>query len=124
LIHKVIICGERTYREIYAKPIIRTLKSLVKAHGRDNLLIIEGGAPGVDSMVRKAAYAQGIHVAEIEALWSVRGVSAGPQRNKVMAALDPDEVIGIHVDISHSSGTADMLKLADRRKIPYRLIEP
>lgn len=120
--YKVLICGDRNWKVSYAKVIRRVIDELVAEHGTKNLLIIEGGAPGVDSLVKLAAHKANIHVAEIEALWNVRGHSAGPQRNKVMAALDPNEIIGIHDSIKESVGTAGMLKIAKRRGIPYRHI--
>jgi hypothetical protein len=120
--HVVLICGDRNWKEGYARIVKREIRSLVKAHGTKDLLLIEGGAPGVDSLVKLAGHKQNVHVAEIDALWETRGKGAGPQRNKMMAALKPDEVIAIHDNIAESVGTASMLKIAERSGIPWRLV--
>lgn len=121
-LHKVLICGDRNWTKEYARAVTKEIFALTRKHGTKNLLIIEGGAPGVDSLVKLAAQKANVHVAEVEALWSTRGNSAGPQRNEMMAALWPDEVIGIHSDISKSVGTKKMLKLAENLGIPNRLV--
>jgi len=115
--YKVLICGDRNYRSEYPKVVKRVVRGLVKKHGKD-LLLIEGGAPGVDSLVKIAGHQNDVHVAEIDALWKTRHHSAGPQRNKIMAQLEPDEVIGIHVNFDESTGTVDMLKKAEKLGIP------
>lgn len=121
-IYKVLICGDREWHKEYVYILNREIKSLVQEHGTTKLLIIEGGAPSVDSLAKIAAHKQNVHVAEIDALWKTRGGAAGPQRNKIMAALDPDEVIGIHRQIAQSVGTARMLEIAASLGIPYRLV--
>lgn len=122
LITKVLICGDRTWKPSYARIVSREVKKLAQKYGVKDLLMIEGGAPGVDTLVGLACEKQNVHCAEIKALWKTRGKSAGPQRNEIMAALEPNEVIGIHDDIDSSSGTANMLKLADSLGIKTRLI--
>lgn len=121
--YKVLICGDREWKKEYTIIVQREIKSLARAIGTDKLLIIEGGAPGVDSLAKLAAQKMNIHVAEVEALWDTRGRSAGPQRNKIMALLEPDEVIAIHSDISKSKGTVGMLAIAEVMEIPHRLVE-
>jgi hypothetical protein len=121
-IYKVLICGDRNWSEEYAYVVKREIRKLARKHGTINLLLIEGGAPGVDSLVKLAGNKANVHVAEIEALWKMRRRSAGPQRNRIMAGLKPDEVIGIHFNIEESVGTRDMLKLAKELGIPNRLV--
>lgn len=123
-LYKVVICGDRNWKMAYAHAVRRVVKDLAEEHGKVNLLLIEGGAPGVDSLVKAAGHKVGVHVAEISALWSARGLSAGPQRNKMMAALEPDEVIGIHDNFEMSVGTKGMLDLAESLGIPWWLVEP
>lgn len=118
IMHKALICGDRNYRSEYALVIKRVVRRLVKKHGTKNLLLIEGGAPGVDSMVKVAGHLANVHVAEVDALWKTRHNSAGPQRNTIMAKLEPDEVIGIHVNFDESTGTVDMLEKAEKLGIP------
>ena len=121
-LHKVLICGEREYRAGYTQIVKREIRRRVTAHGRDNLLVIEGGAPGVDTLAKLAAKKQGVHVAEVEALWDIFHKGAGPKRNKVMAALEPHEVLAIHFTIEQSVGTALMLDIAESLGIPNRLL--
>lgn len=123
LLYKIVISGDRNWYEEYVPIVRRVIFGLSEKYGTKNLLIIEGGAPGIDSMVKHIAEKSNIHVAEICALWDTRHRSAGGQRNEIMAALKPDEVICIHRDISASSGTANMFKLAKRLEIPTRLID-
>ena len=121
-IHKVLICGDRNWREEYPPVVKRVIRELVEKHGTKNLVVIEGGAPGVDTLSKIAAHKANVHVAEVEALWKIRKGGAGSQRNEIMKLLEPDEVIGIHVNFKESVGTADMLKRAKAAGIPTRKV--
>jgi hypothetical protein len=121
-LHKVIICGDREFRKEYAAPIRRVVRKLKAEHGR-RLLVIEGEAPGVDSLVRACCKREGVHCAGVAALWDHYHRSAGAQRNSVMLGLDPHEVIGIHVDFSKSVGTVGMLKIAKDAGVPTRKVK-
>lgn len=87
-------------------------------------MIIEGGATGVDSQAKYWAWSRGLHVAEVEALWSPslplahrqRSPAAGPRRNWVMLLLQPTEVIAF----PGGRGTADMIKAAGRAGVLVR----
>lgn len=120
-IYKVLICGDRNWDRSYTRILKREIRDLIDEHGTTKLLVISGGAPGVDSLAKKIAHSLNVHVAEIVPLWDKRH-GAGPQRNKMMAALQPDEVIAVHKNISESKGTASMLDIARKRGIPNRLI--
>lgn len=76
--------------------------------------VIEGGAPGADTLAREWALANNILVEEYKAEWGKYGKAAGPIRNKRM--LDegkPDVVVGFtNKDLSESRGTANMIKQA------------
>lgn len=98
--------GDRNYA--HRSAIRRELRKLIRKQGTKNLLIIEGGAPGADRMVKNECKMQDVHCATVDALWDTRHRSAGPQRNAVMLALDPDEGVGFHEDIENSKGTKDM----------------
>lgn len=113
-IYKVIICGDRKLREGYPTLVRFVIRRLVRQHGTTDLLIITGGAPGVDTLAKEIGNSLNVHVAVVDALWKSRGNGAGPQRNTIMRKLDPDEVVGIHIDFEKSKGTIDMLRQADR----------
>lgn len=119
---KILICGDRNYKVRYSREVTRLIAKLVKQYGTRDLLVIEGGAPGVDSLAGLAARKANVHVAEIEALWQTRYNGAGPQRNEIMALLDPAWCYAIHENISESVGTARMLEICHRLGIPYTLI--
>lgn len=119
---KVLICGDRNYKERYAHELKKLMRQLVYEHGTKDLLIIEGGAPGVDSLAGRAAHKANVHVAVVNALWETRRNGAGPQRNEIMALLDPFWCYAIHEDISESVGTARMLQICHEYGIPYTLI--
>lgn len=121
ILHKVLIFGSRKWTR--DGPIRHELLKLRKTHD-NNLLIIEGGAPGADRASKRIGHELNIHVAEIDALWKTRHRSAGPQRNQIMAALEPDEGIGFHEDFENSSGTKDMAKKLDRLGVPYKIKAP
>lgn len=120
---KVLICGDRNWKASYARIVNREVKALAEKYGIRNLLIIEGGAPGVDSLVKLSCLKHSVHCAEISALWKTRGKSAGPQRNQIMALLKPHEIIAIHDDIDSSVGTLGMIELANKMGKKPRLIE-
>lgn len=117
-IYKVLMCGDRNWWD--QGPILRELEWLVEVHGKNELLIIHGGAPGADTLAGILASTMSVHVARVDALWATRYKSAGPQRNATMLALEPHKVIAFHEDISKSKGTADMVKRA--RKAPWNPI--
>jgi hypothetical protein len=122
-IYKVIICGDRNY--IHAERIRREIRKLKRWCERQDytLLVIEGGAPGADRLAKHEGHREGVHVAEVDALWYSLGRPAGPIRNEVMALLEPAEIVAFHKDYENSKGTKNMLRLAKKLGIPNRLIE-
>jgi hypothetical protein len=110
---KILICGARDWDDMdKIEDAILNKKRLLGT--TFELIIIEGGAPGADTMARIAAHKLNVHVAEVKALWSTRHRGAGPQRNSVMLMLEPDEVIAFHHDIKNSTGTKNMISQAKK----------
>lgn len=100
---KVLICGSRNYRN--AEAILKRMKDLP-----DDVLIIQGGAKGADSLAKMYAKDLGYDVVTFEAEWNVYGKAAGNIRNTHM--LDkgqPTLVIAFVADPTHSPGTANMV---------------
>jgi phosphoglycolate phosphatase-like HAD superfamily hydrolase len=122
-LYKVLMFGARDWSD--PRPIRRELRKLIKTHGTTNLVIIEGECPsgGADLLARIEAERANVHVVRVPALWQTRYRGAGPQRNRIMAMLDPDEGIGFHPDIKKSKGTKDMANRLKRAGIPYRILE-
>jgi hypothetical protein len=104
------------------RPVEREVRRLVKKHGENNLLIISGGAPGADTLAEICGKDNNVHVARVDALWETRHRSAGPQRNSVMVAMEPDECIAFHVNIAKSTGTKDTLKKCRSARIPTKVV--
>lgn len=119
--HKVLITGSRDWspRELIAFD----LRRLLEVHGPTKLLVIHGGAKGVDITAGLVAQHLGIHTARVDALWDSYHKAAGPIRNGVMLALDPDEALAYPRDLETSKGTANMIKLLSKAGVPTKITE-
>ena len=137
---RVLICGSRDWTDTGPAPrmpsdtvvprrahpppglggdlIRRELSSL---QGVD--VVIEGEAPGADTLTRHAAEELGIPVLPFPADWDRHGRAAGPIRNQRMIDEGhPDLVLAFTQDLNSSRGTADMVARAKRAGLPLRLI--
>lgn len=103
-------------------PIGFVVAAMVERWGATNLIVIEGGAPGADTLAGACAMTYGVHVAEVAALWDYYGRSAGPRRNGVMKALQPQLGIGFHRDITKSKGSANMADQLRKAGIPTVIV--
>ncbi len=86
------------------------------------IIVIHGGAPGADTLAGITASEHSCHTARVDALWATRYRGAGPQRNQVMALMQPDEAIGFHEDLSKSRGTKDMARRLDKAGINNKVV--
>lgn len=101
----ILVCGGRHYHDYEA--VKRALDS-ISGQGID--LVIHGGASGADKLGRAWADENGIHHAEVPALWHRLGRrEAGPKRNRAMLLLQPHMVVAF----PGRSGTADMIRAAE-----------
>ena len=112
---RVLVCGSRHWTDQEA--LIERLCELPPSSH-----IIEGGAPGADTMAKQFAYNIGWPCTEVNADWEKYGKAAGPIRNRQMLDMKPDLVIAFHKDISKSKGTRDTIEEAKKRGIPVELI--
>lgn len=108
---KLLVTGGRKYTDWVR--VQRVLDAYLEEWGRENLILIEGGAEGADRLARKWAQARGVHVATVDALWDwFRGkgnaLAAGPARNRAMTLLDPDHVVAF----PGNTGTRNMVEQA------------
>lgn len=117
---RFLITGARSWEN--PRPIVVVLERLLRSREADDLLLITGGAPGVDTIATTEASLLGIHVAMVPALWGSRGRSAGPRRNAVMLALEPAFVIAFHWNLDDSKGTANCVQQARRSGIPVKVV--
>ena len=95
----VLVCGGREFNDyIKVSQAMRMLPFSVS-------MIIQGGARGADILGRQWAIENGIHYAEVHALWDSLGKKAGNLRNKAMLTLKP----GYCVAFPGGWGTRDMI---------------
>lgn len=107
---RVLICGGRGYSDYEA--FSRALDMFIERFGAPTL-IIEGGAKGADAMAKQFGISEGIHVAEIKALWGKYDKRAGRLRNEAMLPL-AEYVIAF----PGGPGTASMVNLAIAAGVP------
>lgn len=107
--YRVLICGSRDYdNSAKMTEVFDTLERTSK-----ELIIIEGGARGADTMARRIAQKRGIWVEEYPALWDKYGKAAGPIRNaQMLKEGKPDIVYAFFTDHTRSKGTANMVAQA------------
>lgn len=114
---KVIVCGGREFSE---QTQFNAAMDRMHYELGGITMVIEGGnrrrdpddptklLPTADLFAKLWAQGKGIHVATVEALWSVNGRAAGPIRNAAMLTLQPMAVIAF----PGGAGTASMIKMA------------
>lgn len=118
--HVVLIAGDRNWAD--EAPIRTLLVELKAEHGLD-LLVVCGGARGVDTIAATISTELGIDLVVVPANWVGRPKYAGPYRNKLMLDLMPvDEVVAVHRWLPKSKGTKDLVQRAEKRGIPVRVI--
>ena len=111
---RVLVCGSRTWAN--ARVIITRLDQLP-----DGAAIIEGGAPGADSIAGAYANSRGLPHVMVPANWTMYGKAAGPIRNGWMLDLQPNLVIAFQHNSSR--GTQNTIDQARQRGIPVEIHE-
>lgn len=113
----VLVCGSRDYtNESYIHGFLDTV---FKDEKTENI-IVEGEAPGADSIARNYGEKKGYEVRKFPADWKTHGKAAGPIRNKQMLDENPDISLVVafsNKPLEESRGTANMVKQASERKI-------
>lgn len=103
-----LICGGRDFLD-YQK-----LSSVLEVRIGSDDVVIHGGARGADKMAGTWAASQGVHTAEVKALWSHSGKAAGPLRNSAMLLLRPDLCIAF----PGGAGTRNMVQQCATACVP------
>lgn len=119
---RVLVCGDRHWKN---KELIRkVLLQLWQKDGRVDFFVIEGAAPGADTLAHQVREEEGWPGRRFPADWAGLGKAAGPIRNQKMLDIgDPHLVLAFHNNLKDSKGTADMLRRARRAGIPIRLVK-
>jgi hypothetical protein len=114
---RVIVFGARDWRDV--EPIAREMQKL--PHGT---IIIEGGAPGADTIAAEVARGLGFDVEEYVAEWGKYANAAGPIRNQRMLVEGrPEGGLAFHRDIEKSRGTRDMAMRLKKAGVPFRVFK-
>ena len=109
---RILFCGSRFWTDREA--IGGVLKVLPKGS-----VIIEGAAPGADTIACEESRRLGFTIEHFPANWKRYGRAAGPIRNSQMLKEGkPDVVLAFHENIEASKGTKDMLKQAQKAGLP------
>jgi len=109
----ILVCGGRDYtKHRKVEAVLDPIK--------DNVgVVIEGGAPGLDTCVRRWCIQNGVHYATVPALWDTYKKAAGPKRNWAMSLLKPDKCIAF----PGGRGTENMVSVCNRQGIPVDIME-
>jgi hypothetical protein len=95
---------------------------MVDRYGRD-LVIVHGGAPGVDWAFSRACRELDVTAEPHLADWKGLGNVAGPARSAEMVASKPYLCVALHRSIATSKGTKDCVKQALAAGIAVYLVE-
>lgn len=120
---RIWVAGPRSWEN--EEPIAALLRKVVSNYGIARLLLLTGGAPGVDRLVEEEANKQGIHCVRVKACWPI-GRKAGPVRNALIAEeLEPKMLIALHyfpLDLTNHRGTQSAIEQARKRGIPVKIL--
>jgi YspA, cpYpsA-related SLOG family len=111
---KLLVTGGRNYKDHEAMD--RALRKWISPGDRKSI-IITGGATGADQLASLWGHHNGVHVAQVGALWDWNSNAAGPIRNAVMLDLLQPELV---LAFPGGRGTANCILEAKRLGISVR----
>ena len=115
---KVLVCGSRDWVE--KETVIARLCELENEY-ESSLIIIQGGAGGVDIIAKNWAHDCGIMEVQVDSQWKFYTRAAGPIRNRWMLRLEPDLILAY--PIHPSRGTKNMVMQAVRAGIKVEIYD-
>lgn len=128
-LYRILFCGSRTYRRLTVA--LAAVNSFYQHYG-DRLVVIEGACTGADKMIHDWCVARGFgpdrhrcHPVDWELARATRPdwKRAGNERNTVMLAERPHQVIALHDEFNVAyGGTSDMCLKALLKGIPVWII--
>lgn len=104
---RVLVCGGRDYDDKEA--VFSVLDHIDGVHGI--WVVIEGGAPGADTLARRWAHETGLMVNTYFAEWERYGKRAGYVRNALMLKKGKPDIV---VAFPGGKGTDMMVRLAKK----------
>jgi hypothetical protein len=108
---RVLVCGSRDWTD--QGPIYAVLDGYDHDPLEFGVTVINGGAPGADSIAKRWAELNKVPCITCMADWKGQGKAAGPIRNGKMLGLHPDVVWAfVTKPLDESRGTADMVRRA------------
>jgi ABC-type sugar transport system substrate-binding protein len=122
---RVLICGCRTYTDdVLFDVIMIGLAARAKVLHED-LVIINGKAPGADTLADVKAGQLGVGTDPYPADWNRYGRAAGPIRNKQMLVEGQPDVVIAFLDRpeAESKGTRNMIEQSEKAGILVFVIE-
>lgn len=107
---RILVTGSRLFDE---RPVIHNAL-LHWVHLFQDPVVVQGMAPGADTIAREVAVEFGLKVEDHPADWKQYGRAAGPRRNEEMVRLGADIVLAFRVPNVQSSGTDDCVRRAKK----------
>ncbi len=117
----ILVCGTREkLTQEQQNTVIDVLRHYHTHDPQNGMVLIEGGATGVDSFAYGCAHGWGWGTRRFPADWTTFGNAAGPIRNQQM--LDENDVdLVLAFPGPESRGTWDMVERAVKNRIPVRV---
>lgn len=117
--YRILVCGSRTFADYeFLKRILDLIKAeklIAKAEGK-TFMVIQGEAPGADSMGKQWAGENNLYCECYPADWKQYGKRAGYLRNQQMLDEGKPDIVVAFVDkpLEESRGTNMMVNLAKK----------
>lgn len=119
---RILITGTRSFDRIEQN--IAYMQERISAaciafgEGDEELVLVHGGARGVDTVAADAAHRLGLVLERYSAHWDVYGKAAGVIRNQEMVDAGADVCLAFPSSEAPSRGTRDCIDRAKRAGIP------
>lgn len=126
---RILVTGARDWSSDEDGYIWDVLDAFLQEQGfatrRQDVLLIQGGAEGVDLAAKGWAVMRGVACAQYDAPWRKMHKTAGPVRNGWMLRWGvPHAVLAFHKYLPNSRGTKNMIELARKAGVPLIRIYP
>ncbi len=118
----VLFSGSRNWTDMPS--VMSTIEEVFLRYLTD-LLLLQGGAAGLDYIVREYALGRGLPCITMNAAWDAHGRAAGPIRNNWMTRFRPVESHLFYSDLHKKSrGTWHMEQTLQKERLSYAVYGP